>query len=52
MPKGHRWRAGLDFAADRVLALADALEVAKSCQITGSGFREIAREIAGHILPS
>ena len=31
----------------RAVSLSDALELAKSAQITGSGFREIAREIAG-----
>jgi hypothetical protein len=29
------------------VSLSDALELAKSAQITGSGFREVAREIAG-----
>ena len=31
----------------RAVSLSDALELAKSAQITGSGFSEIAREIAG-----
>jgi hypothetical protein len=34
-------------SAKHAVKLADALELAKSAQITGEGFREIAREISG-----